>query len=728
MRIFRRILVSSFAWALVAVGNPDARAVTRHPHPIKHHRAEKAEHPKHRSVAASKGSAAAAVSLPAARPAPANLPPDLSTAKQALELVSRDKLVEATALEDSTTNPVVRKLIEWAILRRGGRLEFRRYRAFITEIPDWPSIPLLRQRAEVTLWREHADSVTARSFLDGNPVGPVGRLVLARVLMRDGDRARAAQEVRAVWRSAPLSVELEAGLLEEFPDVITREDQLARMDERMGAKDFGAAMRAAKKVGEDHVAIVKACAAAEAKSAGAGKLLDAVPVQARDDRGYALCRIHWLLRNDSPGSNFHGRLVTPRDDVALAVTLALGAPRADLQQQETNEWWRERRALARKLLDLGEAATAYKVVAASALPANSYYRAEFHFMAGWIALRFLHDPATASKHFALIDQGQTDPRILARGAYWRARTAEAAGDIAQMRAQYKAASQYPTAYYGQLARIKLGLPPLALPASPQAVDPAGSDILQAADMLYAIDERDLAQTFASDAAKTSMKIHVIAGLAKLAAQNHDAQATLLIGEAALERGMPFERVAFPNFGIPAYGAIGPALDQSIVYAVARTESGFNQRDRSSADAVGLLQVTPGAGRDTAKRFGVSYDWRRLVSDPAYNTAMGAGELVALMGEYGGSHILTFAGYNAGRGRVQQWLMLHGDPRDAKVDPIDWVERIPFAETRNYVERVMENLYVYRARFNPAVATADEHEPHPDYETSAAPGLVETVRH
>lgn len=727
MRIFRRILVCSLAWTVVAVGHSDARATARHPHHIKRHRPERAEHPKHRPLAVAKGSAAAAVSLPVGRPELANLPPDLATAKRALELVSRDKVVEAAALEDSTTNPMVRKLIEWALLRRGGRIEFRRYRDFIAESPDWPSIPLLRRRAEVRLWREHADSATARSFLDGKPIGPVGRLVLARVLMSDGDRALAAREVRAVWRSAPLSVELEGALLKEFPDVITREDQLARMDKRIGAKDFGAAMRAAKKVGEDQVAIVKACTAAEAKFARGGKLLDAVPVQARNDLGYALCRIHWLLRNDSPGSNIRGRLVTPKEDVALAVKLALGARQADYQEQETDEWWRERRALARKLLDLGEAATAYKVVATSGPPANPYYRAEFHFMAGWIALRFLHDPTTASKHFALVDQGQTDPRILARGAYWRARTAEAAGDITQMRAQYKAASQYPTAYYGQLARIKLGLPRLPLPVSPPAADPAGSDLLQVAGMLYAIDERDLALTFASEVAKKCVKIHVIAGLAKLAAQHHDAQATLLIGETALERGMPFERYAFPNFGVPTYRAIGPALDPSIVYAVARTESGFNQRDKSSADAVGLMQVTPGAGRDTAKRFDVSYDWRRIVSDPAYNTAMGAAELVALMNEYSSSHILTFAAYNAGRGRVRQWMMLHGDPRNAKIDPVDWVERIPFAETRNYVERVTENLYVYRARFNSAVAT-DEHELHPAHETSVDPDLVETVRH
>ena len=134
---------------------------------------------------------------------------------------------------------------------------------------------------------------------------------------------------------------------------------------------------------------------------------------------------------------------------------------------------------------------------------------------------------------------------------------------------------------------------------------------------------------------------------------------------------------------------------------------FDDRgDKSPANAVGLMQVTPVAARDTGKRFGVAYDWNRLLSDPVYNTQMGAAELAALLKEYRGSYIMAFAGYNAGRGRVQQWVAQRGDPRDPKVDAVDWVERIPFAETRNYVQRVMENLQVYRARFNAGIATLE----------------------
>src|SRR5262249_28266776 len=158
---------------------------------------------------------------------------------------------------------------------------------------------------------------------------------------------------------------------------------------------FAAAVRAAKHVGDDHVAIVKACSGAEANPAKGGAQLDKVPVGVRSDLGYALCRLHWLLRNDLPGSNLGGHIATPKGDIATAVKLALSASPEDLQRQDTDEWWRQRRVLARKLLDLGDPRTAYRVVSESAPPANPYYRADFHFMPGWIALRFLSDPATA---------------------------------------------------------------------------------------------------------------------------------------------------------------------------------------------------------------------------------------------------------------------------------------------------------------------------------------------
>jgi len=235
-------------------------------------------------------------------------------------------------------------------------------------------------------------------------------------------------------------------------------------------------------------------------------------------------------------------------------------------------------------------------------------------------------------------------------------------------------------------------------------------------------------TFVSDLANQSGDAAALAALGELTARRDHARAMLQIGKTALARGLTLDLYAFPDIGVPHHKPIGPEMDRSVIYSVVRTESAFDQRDVSPAKAVGLMQVTPAAARDTAKRFGVAYDWKRLVSDPVYNTQMGAAELAALLRDYRGSHIMTFAGYNAGRGRVQQWVKQFGDPRDPKIDPIDWVERIPFAETRNYVQRVMENLQVYRFRFEtgtPAMSDVDLHRGKTEEASFGSNSSVET---
>ena len=185
---------------------------------------------------------------------------------------------------------------------------------------------------------------------------------------------------------------------------------------------------------------------------------------------------------------------------------------------------------------------------------------------------------------------------------------------------------------------------------------------------------------------------------------------LLLGKLALARGHALEHAAFPTIGVPEYTADRPGGRAGVVYSIVRQESWFNPRTVSSANALGLMQVTPAAGRYVAKKFKVPFDQKRLLNDSVYNVQMGAAELGDVIKDYRGSYILAFAAYNAGRGRVKEWISRYGDPRDPKVDPIDWVERIPFSETRNYVQRVMENVQVYRVRFGGGDAAADRGRP------------------
>ncbi len=620
---------------------------------------------------------------------------DLAAVRNAIDLTRKAKVSEATAIEKTITDPAARQLVEWFILRHPeGSANFNRYAAFIADSPGWPSMALMRKRAEAALWQERSDATTIRSFIGDHPTSAKGRFALARVRLAEGDRDGAARLVRQAWRSDELSERSETDVFEQFGDLLTPEDHRARMDKRIGAKDIAGAKRAAQRLGSDELGIVKACAAGNTDKAL--DLLDDVATEARSDLGYTLCRIRWMAHHDR---------------IEDATRLMLAAAPETMALQDTDEWWRERRSLARKLLDQGKFETAYPVVRDAAMPASDHYRADFHFMCGWIALRYLHNPATARAHFAHIGDGSVNPIVLARANYWRARVAEAMGEKEAMHASYEAAARYPTAYYGQLARAKLGLGEIELHV-PQPVNDASlaDGRVRAAEMLYTLGERDVVLYFAADLAEQSNDVAALVALAELTGRHNDARAMLQIGKPTLARGLAFEHYAFPTIGIPQHDPIGPAIDRSIIYSVARTESAFDQKDKSSANAVGLMQVTPEAGRDTAKRFGVTYDWDRMVADPVYNTQMGAAELSALLKEYAGSRIMTFAGYNAGRGRVRDWVKLYGDPRDPNVDAVDWVERIPFSETRNYVQRVIENLNVYRVRFE-GTATASSKQDH-----------------
>ncbi|MGA8902431.1 lytic transglycosylase domain-containing protein [Bradyrhizobium sp.] len=699
-----------------------ARANHKSPHAGKHHDASGARHHRHpahekarhaRHVAEKEHKSARPADAPSPSADASPLSADLAAVKNAIDLARKAKTAEATAVQKTIGDPAARKLVEWFILRHpDADTNFGRYAAFIADNPDWPSMGSMRKRAEARLWEDRSDPATVRGFVGDHPTTAKGRLALARILLAEGDRDGARRLVRETWRSDELSERTETEAFELFHDLLTREDHRARMDKRIGAKDISGAKRAAQHLGSDELSIVKACAAGNTDEAL--DLLNDVAAEARSDLGYMLCRIRWMVRHDR---------------IDEATRLMLAAAPETMALQDTDEWWRERRSLARKLLDQSRFKAAYQVVRDAALPANEYYRADFHFTCGWIALRYLNDPATARGYFAHIDDGSANPIVLARANYWRGRAAEAIGEKDAMHASYEAAASHPTAYYGQLARARLGLDKIELRA-PAAVNPAKEVALvdervRAADMLYALGERDLVLNFVADLADESTDVGLLVALAELTGRRNDARAMLQIGKLALARGLALDPYAFPTIGIPQHSPIGPEIERSIIYSVARTESAFDQRDKSSANAVGLMQVTPEAGRDTARRFGVTYDWDRMVSDPVYNTQMGAAELSALLKEYAGSHIMTFAGYNAGRGRVRDWVKLHGDPRNPDVDAIDWVERIPLSETRNYVERVIENLQVYRVRFEngASLMAKSDQRPARSQEANSAPPLL-----
>jgi soluble lytic murein transglycosylase len=619
----------------------------------------------------------------AAATSAATSPLDSSAVKQAIDLVRKNRQDEATALENSITNPLARKLVEWVILRsEDGSNDFARYNAFITSNPSWPNISLLRRRAEATLWQDRIDPQTVIAFFASDPPRSAkGHFALARALLMRGDAPRASAILHEAWRSDAFSSDLEGQARDAFAGLITPTDDAARMDVRLYAEDEDAALRAARHLDAAAMAVAKARIAVIDQAGNAKVLLDGVPESARREPGYMFSRIQWLRRADK---------------IVEAAQLLLAAPHDGVKLADVDQWWIERRLVSRKLLDLGNARLAYEVANGAATPKDENYRAERHFTAGWIALRFLNEPIPALSHFARIADGVGNPITLARAYYWQGRAAEAAGREQEARSFYRQAAHYPTAYYGQLARAKLGLDEVTLRTPEPAAEQHTLELTRVFEILYAIDEHDLIAVMAADLGENGTDTAGLASLAGLTARHRDARATLLIGKAALRRGLPYERFAFPDFGLPEYQQIGPEVEPCVVYAIVRQESAFNPRAISSANAIGLMQVTPAAGRDTAKRFNIVFDQRRLGQDIAYNAQLGTAELGNDIATWRGSYILAFVAYNAGPRRAKEWIEQYGDPRNPRNDPIDWIERIPISETRNYVQRVLENMQVYRA--------------------------------
>ena len=611
---------------------------------------------------------------------------DLGALQNVIGLVQRRRISDATQAEAAISDPVARKLAEWIILRSPDNgVGVERYQAFLAANPGWPSQTFLRRRAEAALWDDRRDDATVLSwFQNETPLSTKGRLVLARALLARGDRQQAERYVREAWLDDDISANFESAILDQFGALLRPSDHKARMDALLYGSAHEAALRAAHRLGSDQVALARARIAVSKRASNAKALLDDVPNSLRGDAGYIFSKIQWLRRQER---------------IEEAGRLMLSAPRDPGRLYDLDEWWIERRVLARELLDIGDNRTAYLVARDAALPTKNVYKTQKEFTAGWIALRFLKDPATATQHFARIAERSDNPTALARAGYWLGRAAEASGRNMEARAAYQSAAAHSTSYYGQLARAQLGLPQIEINRAP------GSglrgierfEIVRAVQLLYALNERDLAIPILADMGDNA-EADVLAGLAEAASRNNDARGMLLLGKAAMNRGLPFDVYAFPSTGLPHYRPIGPEVDPSVVFAIARQESGFNPKVVSPAQAYGLMQVTPSAAKYVTKKYGASYDLGRLKNDSVYNTTLGAAELGGLLEDYRGSYIMSFAAYNAGRGSLKKWIARYGDPRDPNVDAVDWVERIPFSETRNYVQRIMENLQVYRARF------------------------------
>ena len=613
-------------------------------------------------------------------------PVNLAVLKQAIDLYRRGDIAGGDRVRGDMKDPASRALTEWVAIRSGGAMGFDRIVEFLRDDAKWPVGAQVRRRAEEALFYSRKPPATVRAFFaTRKPVSPVGKHALALAFKADGLDRDAADLIRDAWREDTFGGDFETKILESFPGVLTQADHRYRMERFLFKANWVSAQRAAGYAGKDYATLIKARIAVTEKSRKAGAALDAVPAALRTDTSYLFSKAHFLR---------HG------DKATEAAKLIADVPRDPQILVDGDEWWTERRLIARKLLDQGDAKGAYEVVRNHGAESNAQkIEADFH--AGWIALRFLQDAPGAALHFGTAASHAGTPISLARTAYWQGRAAEAAGSEDEARQHFGRAAAHPIAYYGQLARAKLGAAPMALRATPDQ-DPGRDSFrrltcAQALSLLYRVGAADLALPLYAELAQRLTEAGELDALGDLALEHRDPRGLLAVGKAAVQRGFPLDQHAYPTIGIPAFEPVGARVDKAMVYAIARQESAFDPRAQSQVGARGLMQLMPATAKRTAERFGVGYDLDRLVDDPSYNAKLGSAHLSELMQDWKGSLILTFASYNAGGGNVKKWIDQYGDPRLSHVDPIDWIERIPFSETRNYVQRVMENLNVYRHR-------------------------------
>src|SRR5207248_6322837 len=361
-------------------------------------------------------------------------------------------------------------------------------------------------------------------------------------------------------------------------------------------------------------------------------------------------------------------------------------------------WWGERQLVARQLLATGNADTAYKLAQQHGLTDGSSYT-EAEFLTGYIALRYRKDLALALDHFTRIMDRAVTPYGKARAAYWSGRAAEAAGDAASAAKWYSAGAEHMATFYGQLAAHQLGkdAPPRPVPEpQPNAAEQKHFDneeLVRAAKHLFAAGDREHSRNFImqlADAAKTPVDFAMLASLTE--AQGR-IDLAISVAKRSIEAGTPLMVHGYPVTPLPS----GGTAERSLLFAIVRQESGFATEAMSRVGARGLMQLMPATAAGLASKLQLPYSVDRLTGDSVYNRTLGRSYIETMIDEFGGSYPLAIAAYNAGPGRVRQWLREFGHPRGRDISMVDWIEMIPFNETRLYVHRVLENLQIYRGQ-------------------------------
>jgi soluble lytic murein transglycosylase len=623
---------------------------------------------------------------------------DAARIREAVNAIADGGYSRGESLRDQITDPAGRKLIEWYLYRNGYGTASA-IRAFVAANPTWPDRRLLTQRAEENLFESNPKPAEVRAFfVQQPPATAVGVAALAAALAADKDEADAKALAAKLWAEYDIPASYEAEILKRIGGLLSEADHKRRLDRLLlndsrwaqERKERAATIRRViARLSEPEKKKAEARLAVFLRAKNSQQLMAKLPAEAlTNEWGLAFQRAQALRRQN-------------KDEEAWKILLSEPEPTLAVRP---DGWWEERRANAYAALRAGKPKTAYELVRdPGPLLINSHNDACF--MAGWLALRHLNNPNQALVHFQELAQSADGPLSRARAHYWLGRTYEALGDRGKANESYLTASLQIDTFHGQLARLKLDphasalkIDPPVAPTSEEIARFNDRDAIQAAIIAHKAGlDYSVVRAFIIQL-RTHMKSEAeVAMLAHVAEALGDTQTAVRIGKYGIGQGFNLIYYSYPVHRLPAYTPLRRPPETALILGIARQESEFNMATLSGAGARGILQVMPVTAKHVCHDYKLKCDIPRLMKDPAYNTMMGSAYISDRMDDFGGSYILAIAGYNAGPGRAREWIREFGDPRDPRVDPIDWIHRIPIQETREYVQKVLSNIQIYRAR-------------------------------
>ena len=572
------------------------------------------------------------------------------------------------------------KVLWWMNLDRGASgANFSDFTDFITQNPGWPGQHKLRQHAEEAMVGV-SDQKLEQWFDRFPPVTAAGKFKEGDIWIAEGRVPEGLAQIRATWINCDFTAFEEKSVLQRYHGVIRPADNVARLDRLLWDEDTEAARRMMARVDPDHRALADARLQLAAMEPGIERLVARVPPALQNDPGLLFDRLQWRVRKE-------------HFDDAIAMLQHLPQ---DLVRPTA--WAEQRQILARHALSVGDISLAYRLAAQNELSSGPVF-AELEFFAGWVALRFLREPDVAYNHFVRLYDQVKLPVSLARGAYWAGRAADAMGFHQLAAAWYGTAAVQVTTYYGQLAATALGEPDIAQSVSEPKPTPAETaafdrqEIVRAMREMAEVGAKDEIGPFAKHISEhaTTPADHVL--LAHLVIKLDRPDLAIAVAKRASYAGVTLLDEGYPIAALPPGGSV----ERPLVLAMTRQESAFDHDAVSTAGARGMMQLMPATASHIAAALHMRFSESRLLTDAHYNIIIGRHYLDGLLGDFSGSYVLAIAAYNAGPSRVRQWIHDYGDPRAKKTDVIDWIESIPLGETRNYVQRVLENLQIYRLR-------------------------------